>query len=102
MEGHQYVPLGYNQFAVGGTITSLTGTVGQFIIPAQANRVLMSAETAALRWRDDNGPLAATVGFLLPVSLSPFDYSGNLASLRFISSTGAPGVLNVAYYRDVG
>lgn len=101
MEGHQYVPLGYVQLTVGGTLGGLSGTAGQFVIPALANRILMNAETTNLRWRDDNGPLASGVGMLLPTGLAPFDYSGNLAALRFIS-TGAPGVLNVSYYRDVG
>jgi hypothetical protein len=101
MEGHEYVPLGYVQLTVGGTIGGLSGTAGQFVIPALANRVLMSAETTNLRWRDDGGPLASGVGFLLSTGLAPFDYSGNLSNLRFISS-GAAGILNVAYYRDVG
>ena len=97
----RYVPLGYTQITVGGTIGGLSGSAGQFVIPAQANRILVSAETTLLRWRDDGGPLASGVGFPLPTGLAPFEYSGNLAALKFIS-TGAPGVLNVAYYFDPG
>lgn len=101
MLGHRYVPLGYVQLTVGGTVGGLTGTAGQFVIPALADRILISVEITNLRFRDDGGPLASGVGFLLVAATAPFDYSGNLANLRFIS-TGANGVLNVAYYRDVG
>jgi hypothetical protein len=102
MPGEFYVPLGYVQLTVGGTIGGLTGTAGQFVIPAQANRIFISAETTALRWRDDGGPLASGVGFLLNTGLAPWEYPGsNLSALRFISS-GAPGVLNVVYYFDPG
>ena len=101
MIGQSYVPLGYVQLTVGGTVGGLTGTAGTFIIPSQANRVLLVAETTNLRWRDDGGPLASGVGMLLVAGGIPFEYSGNLSKIQFIS-TGANGVLNGMYYLDVG
>jgi hypothetical protein len=101
MEGRGYISLGYNQLTVGGTIGGLSGSAGQFVVPAQANRILISAETVNLRWRDDGGTITSAIGFLLPTGLAPFEYSGNLAALKFLS-TGAPGILNVGYYFDPG
>jgi len=102
MIGQSYVPLGYAQITVTtGTVGGLTGTAGTFIIPAQANRILMVAETTNIRWRDDSGPLAATVGMLMATGAAPFEYSGNLTKLQFLS-TGANALLNVSYYLDVG
>jgi hypothetical protein len=84
-----------------GTVGGLTGTAGTFIIPAQANRILMVAETANIRWRDDGGPVSANTGMLMVASGVPFEYSGNLSKLQFLS-TGASALLNVSYYLDAG
>lgn len=101
MIGQSYLPLGFVTFAVGGTVGGLTGTTGSLIIPAKANRVLLQCETTNLRWRDDGGPLASGVGMLLVAGGTPFEYSGNLSKIQFLS-TGANGVLNGMYYLDVG
>lgn len=100
MIGTRYVPVGYVQFTAGGTaggIASLSGT----ILPGRATRALMQCETTNVRWRDDGGPLTTNVGMLLIAGLGPFDYSGNLAALQFLS-TGAPAIVDVTLYQDVG
>lgn len=102
MYANSWIPLGFNQITVAGTVAGLSGTAGEFIIPSKANRILMSAETVALRWRDDNVVPTANVGMLLPTGLAPFDYSGSLTALKFRSSTGAAGLLTVLYYFDPG
>lgn len=90
-----WVPVGYVQLTVGGTVGGL-GT-----IPAKATRILMGCDTVNIRWRDDGGPLGASVGMLLVATQQPFDYSGSLSKLQFLS-TGAPATLNVAYYAEAG
>lgn len=96
-----WVPVGYVQLTVGGTVGGLSGTAGNIVIPSRATRILMGCETSNIRWRDDGGPLAAGVGMLLVAAQQPFDYSGSLSKLQFLS-TGAPATLNVAYYAEAG
>ena len=94
--GLRYIPVGYQQLTVGGTVVSLT-------VPAGAVLAIFNTETTALRWRDDGGNLAATFGMPLPITgTGPlFEYSGNLAAIQFLSS-GAAGTLNVSYYKISG
>ena len=102
MIGKSYVPAGYAQITVtSGTVGGLSGTAASLIIPSKANRILMVAETANIRWRDDGGPLSANVGMLLVTNAVPFEYTGTLSALQFLS-TGASALLNVSYYFDAG
>jgi hypothetical protein len=74
-------------------------------IPANTNpnAVLLQADTQAVRWRADGQAPTATVGHVLPNSLTigapPLYYDGDLRALRFIQVT-AGALLNVTYLED--
>jgi len=85
----QREPLGYQQITSLGSSTALT-------VPAKSRRAIITAETQAVRWRDDGTAPTATVGMPVAV-LTPFEYLGDLAAIRFIEQV-AGGKLNIAYY----
>lgn len=94
MISQSFAPLGYEQLSSLSSAASLT-------VPAGANFALITAETAAVRWRDDGTAPTASVGMPMATSDAPLQYSGTLSALQFIAQTGSPK-LNVSYYRLVG
>lgn len=91
--GLSWLPLGYQQLVLSGGAQSLTIPTGK--LPSM---VLLEPEVKAVRCRDDGVDPTATVGFLLPVGVSPFQYSGTIGALRCIG-TDTTAILNVLYYR---
>ncbi len=91
MYSRSMVPLGYQQITPAGSAAKLT-------VPAGANVALFSAEVQAIRFRDDGATPTTSVGFLLPVGISPFEYSGTLTNVQVINAVSG-GILNVSYYR---
>lgn len=89
-------PLGYFQFAAGSVDAStlLSSVAGG--IPAGSIGCLITAETQAIRWRDDGTAPTTAVGMPLAVN-QPFDFVGNLPTFRMISAV-AGAVVNVAFY----
>lgn len=90
MYSQPYVALGYQQLTPLSAATKLT-------VPATTNLVLLTAETAAVRWRDDGIAPTAMVGMLLAVG-DTLSYSGPAVDLQFIAAA-AGAILNAAFYR---
>lgn len=83
-------PLGHQQITTLTAATALT-------IPEGARCAIISAQTQAVRWRDDGTSPTAAIGIPLAAG-ADFFYVGKLAKLKFIEQV-VGGVLNVAYYR---
>ena len=81
--------LGYQQITSLSASTALT-------VPTGATMALITAETQAVRWRDDGVAPTASVGMPLATGVS-LSYDGDLKAIRFIQQT-ASATLNVAYY----
>jgi hypothetical protein len=58
--------------------------------------VVIQAEGASLRYRDDGSDPTATVGMLLADGAS-MAYTGDMTKLKFFSATGK---VNLAFYRE--
>jgi hypothetical protein len=82
-------PKGYQQITALSAAVALTPPVGSRI-------ATITAEAQDVRWRDDGTNPTATVGMLLTKG-TPFQYTGNLAAIKFIETT-ASATLNIAYY----
>ena len=96
MNSQGYVPLGSQQLTAATLVSAASLTV-----PLGSTDVLLSADTAAVRFRDDGTAPTATTGIALPNGLAPFQYSGTLSALQFIAgATGA--ILNALFYRRAG
>ena len=91
LPGIALIPLGYVQ------VTDVSAAVALANIPADANFVLLEAETQDIRWRDDGIDPAAGVGMVLTKGV-PFEYTGTIKKLKFIQTT-ATAKLNVSYYK---
>lgn len=85
----------------GASLTSGGIPIATPTTPA-ANTALLEADTANIRFRDDNGAPTSALGiFLVGTSSNNVPnqtfYSGTLSKLQFIAATGSP-VLHVAFY----
>jgi len=93
---YKWTPLGYEQ------ITNLSTAVGfgplTTAIPNDTIMVLIQAEAAGVRWRDDGVAPTASVGMILAASQT-FAYTApDLTQIKFIQmSSGA--ILNVSFYK---
>lgn len=85
----QLTPQGYEQ------ITSLSAAAA-LTVPAGSTHAIITAQTQAVRWRDDGTDPTGTVGMPLAAGES-ITYYGDLKRIRFIEQT-ASAVLNVSYY----
>ncbi len=86
-------PLGYQR------ITVLSASAGFSNVPDGAELVIVTAETQAVRWRDDGTPPTATIGYPLPLN-AELQYSGGKAAieaLRFIEQA-ASATLHACFY----
>lgn len=98
------IPLGYERIATPFTSTAAATNLTLPSKTQQAGHypyvkmVLIQAELANLRWRDDGTDPTSTQGFLIHSSATqPFEYRGDPNKIRLITaSTGA--VANVSYY----
>jgi hypothetical protein len=89
----RFVPVGYQQFAALTTVQSLT-------VPPGATCAVITAETIAVRYRDDG--VAPTAGIGMPLAVGALlEYGGNLSALQFVSQSTA-AILNITYYRAAG
>ena len=93
------VPLGYCQISAA-TLASATGLAScAGGIPAGANTILMSADVANVRWRDDGTAPTGAIGMSLVFGQLPVTYNGTLSKLQFILNTGGSPILNVSFYK---
>lgn len=89
--------LGYQQ------ITSLSSATGLTVPQTDLNGLackptlaIITAETQAVRWRDDETAPTASVGMPLAAGAT-LQYDGDLTKIRFIEQT-ASARLNISYY----
>jgi hypothetical protein len=82
-------PLGYQQY------TSLSAATGLSPIPAGTIYIVVTVESAGIRWRDDGTNPTASVG--MPVSSgASFSYTANFAAIKFIQQS-ASATIDVYY-----
>ena len=95
-EAHpQMVPISFQQI----TATTLASATSLTLpTSSTATSALFCVETANVRWRDDGTAPTASVGMVAPYGQACWLYTGNLAQIQFIASSGSP-VLDVTYYR---
>jgi hypothetical protein len=89
--------LGYQQ------ITSLSSAAGLTVPQTDLNGLackptlaIITAETQAVRWRDDDTAPTASVGMPLAAGAT-LQYDGDLTKIQFIEQT-ASAKLNISYY----
>lgn len=89
--------MGYQQITSLSASTKLTvpqrdlnGLVGTPRI------AIITPESQAVRWRDDNTAPTASVGMPLAVGVT-LQYDGDLSQIKFIQQT-ASAILNITYY----
>jgi len=89
--------LGYQQ------ITSLSSATGLTVpsrdvqgLSCKPSIALITPESQAVRWRDDNVNPTASVGMPLAVGVT-LQYDGDLTQIKFIEQTGSAKI-NISYY----
>lgn len=63
-----------------------------------ANMVVLTVETANIRWRDDGAAPTTAIGMLIVAASAPLTYVGAIANFQLVAVTGSP-VVDAAYYR---
>lgn len=91
------VPAGYEQLAVAATAVPPVSFPAATLNRPGATGVLITVETAAVRWRDDGVAPTASVGNPLDTGM-PFFYTGDPANLQFIRQTSTSAVVNFNYF----
>lgn len=91
--GVRPLPCGYQQI----TVTAVQSLTIPAACKSNATLAVITAETQAVRYRDDGVAPTATVGMPLAVG-TPIQYAGNISALQFIAQV-AGGIVNVLYYR---
>ena len=77
---------------------TVTSSAQHLTVPAgNPTGVLITVETANVRWRDDGTAPTASVGQLLQAGQNYF-YPGTLTAIQFIAVSGSP-VLDLSYYK---
>ncbi len=64
-------------------------------------KVLLVAETGAVRWRDDGVAPTPSSGMIIEPTMPVFEYSGDVTSLLFIAVSGTVAI-DASFYRDAG
>ena len=89
--------MGYQQ------ITSLSSSTHLTVPPRDLNGLvgtpriaIITPETQAVRWRDDNTAPTASVGMPLAAGVT-LQYDGDLTQIKFIEQVGG-AKLNITYY----
>jgi ABC-type amino acid transport substrate-binding protein len=94
--GIRRTPCGYQQITTLSSAQSLTIPTN-ICAAGTVTFAVITAETQAVRYRDDGTDPTASVGQPLAVGVI-LEYSGSLSKVKFIAQTGSP-VLNISYYR---
>lgn len=89
--------LGYQQITSLSSSTALTvPNVDVNGLACKPSIAIITAETQAVRWRDDDVAPTASVGMPLATGVT-LQYDGDLTKIRFIEQT-ASAKINVSYY----
>jgi len=89
--------LGYQQITSLASATALTvPTVDKNGLACKPVMALITPETQAVRWRDDDTNPTSTVGMPLAAGVT-LQYDGDLTKIKFIEQTGG-AKLNISYY----
>ena len=89
--------LGYQQITSLSSATSLTVPQTDLNgLACKPSLALITAETQAVRWRDDGVAPTASVGIPL-ASGATLQYDGDLTKIHFIEQT-ASAKINITYY----
>ena len=96
--------LGNFQIPAGGLATAqtlaqlLAALSPSAVVPTGSQVVMVQSEAQVIRYRDDGVAPTATVGFQLPVSQPPVQFSmKQIASLLFIQATSG-AIMNLGFY----
>lgn len=94
---------GNGTMTVSLACTSSSNTVTGSGIPSDAQghaptMAVLYAETANVRFRDDNGAPTAAIGMEITSGSPAFTYVGTMLAMQFIAASGSP-ILDVAFYR---
>ena len=99
-----FTPLGYCQLTPAvGAVGSLLGCAGAWnaargSIPPGANAVILRAEGATVRFRDDRLAPSASVGIPILPGDPPYVYEGSLTDLQFAASA-AGAIVDVEFVK---
>lgn len=93
---------GAGTYTVSQACTSSSNSVAASGIPTDAQGrpptlVVLFAESAAVRWKDDGSAPTTSLGVEIP-SNSTYTYLGTLSQIEFIAATGSP-ILDAAFYK---
>lgn len=91
---------GTYQLSAANTASSASVTSGGIPVDNAGrlpNYVILLADTAAVRWRDDGAAPTASIGNSIPAA-APLTYAGPPSAPRFIQQTSS-AVLNISFYR---
>ena len=89
--------LGYQQITSLSAAASLTvPTTDKNGLACRPSIAIITAETQAVRWRDDDTDPTTSVGMPLAAGAT-LQYDGDLTKIRFIEQT-ASAKLNITYY----
>lgn len=89
--------LGYQQITSLSAVTALTVPTKDINGLACTPRIaIITPETQAVRWRDDNVAPSATVGMPLATGVT-LQYDGDLTKIKFFEQVGG-AILNITYY----
>jgi hypothetical protein len=84
---------GYQQLTVSSTAVAPTLPTG-----AQVQLMVISVETANVRYRDDGTNPTASVGMPLWLNQPPFSFNGDISKIKFIRQASTDAVVNITYY----
>jgi hypothetical protein len=88
---------GAGVYVTSAATTSSGASLTSGGVPNGARMAYLTAETAAIRYRDDGAAPTSSIGVIIPAASGIF-YAGTLSKLRFIAATGSP-LLNALFYR---
>lgn len=90
---------GAGVYVTSAATTSSAASLTSGGIPPGTTMVVISVETAGIRWRDDGGAPTTTIGMPIAAAAAPYTYIGTASALRFIAQTGSP-VISLAFYKS--
>jgi hypothetical protein len=90
----QFSPLGFQ------TLTLTNSAAQSLTVPSNAKYALIQAVTNPVNWRDDGTAPTASVGngMVMPVSVEPMGFSGDLSAIKFTSTAAGGSTLLASFY----